>query len=246
VVVLQQPGGGRRPLHGLQLPQTRLTACVSGCSDLVTALSLPCHIPQEPRGAWGSAWGRAWAWEGHLRWAQDAGTYGRRRWCEEASCVTIKGVPYLHPEVLACRRGAPPSWPRCTAASLPGDKAMATAEGLALDELVAPMHFSPQLEAAIQEVCAQGCKRPAHGVPAPSAQGCRLQHTGPTTLLCGLGARDRPPNSPHTPAPCVAAGGLLSVWVTGSRVLRETTRSGCPGPGPHARRHLLIYPLVSR
>ena len=29
---------------------------------------------------------------------------------------------------------------------------MATAEGLALDELVAPMHFSPQLEAAIQEV----------------------------------------------------------------------------------------------
>ena len=29
---------------------------------------------------------------------------------------------------------------------------MATAEHLALDELVAPMHFSPQLEAAIQEV----------------------------------------------------------------------------------------------
>lgn len=29
---------------------------------------------------------------------------------------------------------------------------MATAEELALDELVAPMHFSPQLEAAIQEV----------------------------------------------------------------------------------------------
>ena len=33
----------------------------------------------------------------------------------------------------------------------PGGEAMATAEGLALDELVAPMHFSPQLEAAIQE-----------------------------------------------------------------------------------------------
>ena len=33
---------------------------------------------------------------------------------------------------------------------------MATAEHLALDELVAPMHFSPQLEAAIQEVRTSG------------------------------------------------------------------------------------------
>ena len=102
--------------------------------------------------------------------------------------------------------------------------ATAEADGLALDELVAPMHFSPQLEAAIQQVRAPRCKRPAHGVPAPSAQGCRLQHTGPTPLLCGLGAPDRPPNSPHTPAPCAAGGGPLSVLVTGSRVLRETTR----------------------
>ena len=120
---------------------------------------------------------------------------------------------------------------------------MATAEGLALDELVAPMHFSPQLEAAIQEVRAPRCKRPAHGVPAPSAQGCRLQHTGPTPLLCGLGAPARPPNSPHTPAPCAAGGGLLAVWVTGSRVLRETTRQACPRPSARTRLHLSVHPF---
>ena len=102
--------------------------------------------------------------------------------------------------------------------------ATAEAEGLALDELVAPMHFSPQLEAAIQEVRTPRCKRPAHGVPAPSAQGCRLQHTGPTPLLRGLLHTRSPIQlSAHT-ALCTAGGGPLSVLVTGSRVLRETTR----------------------
>ena len=57
---------------------------------------------------------------------------------------------YTHPRAtLACQRSAL----RAALAESPHrGKAMATAEELALDELVAPMHFSPQLEAAIQEV----------------------------------------------------------------------------------------------
>ena len=40
------------------------TATSDKADRLCLWLQLPCHIPQEPRGAWGSAWGRAWAWEG--------------------------------------------------------------------------------------------------------------------------------------------------------------------------------------
>jgi len=71
---------------------------------------------------------------------------------EDNSCfVPAPRVPLSR----ACARRTPRPTQACTEWP-PGGKAMATAEHLALDELVAPMHFSPQLEAAIQEVRTSG------------------------------------------------------------------------------------------